>query len=292
MITAVIRGGLGNQLFQYASAYALSCRLHQPLRLDTSFFPQQNLRGYKLDKLKLAEHLETDGCKDGFFEKIYKNRKANGLIRRINAIKMLPIKKGKYLIDHAGSFTESFFSIDKGNIFLNGYFQSEEYFQDYREDLLKQIVPVYEQDKVYKEFLAEIQKVSSVAVHIRRGDFVKGDGFAYHYILEREYYLKAIQIIISKIETPVFYCFSDDIEWVKENIGSSGTFKFISLTTPNADIDEMMLMKNCKHIITANSTFSWWAAWLIENSNAIRIVPDKAYGNNHMIPRGWLRIEV
>ncbi len=291
MITTVIRGGLGNQLFQYASAYALAKRLDQPLTLDISFFPKQTLRGYKLDNLRLVEHIVTYGEDDGLLKKIYKNRYINGFIRRSN-LKMLPIRNGKYLVDHAGSYTPDFFTIAGNNVFMNGYFQSEKYFYLFRSELLKQLQPVYPSDVGYKKVLKDIQNVNAVAVHIRHGDFTHNDGDSYHYILGIGYYERAIQLIREKVENPIFFCFSDDIEWVKQNIGGTDDFHFISLSSPHADIDELMLMKSCKHIITANSTFSWWAAWLNENQGAIRIAPERAYGNDQMIPASWIKVRV
>lgn len=291
MITTVIRGGLGNQLFQYASAYALSKRMGQPLTLDISFFPKQTLRGYKLDKLKLADHRVTNGEDDGCLKRAYKDKNINGLIRR-SPLKTLPVRKGKYLIDHAGSFTPEFFQIQAENVFLNGYFQSEEYFREVRENLLKQLQPAYEAEQDYNDVLREVESDNTVAVHIRHGDFAHGDGSAYHFVLGVKYYERAIAEISKKVSNPTYFCFSDDIEWVKKNIGGTDDFHFVSLQTSHADIDEMMLMKNCNHIITANSTFSWWAAWLNDHEDAIRIVPDKAYGNNHMIPDGWIKTPV
>lgn len=287
MVKAVIRGGLGNQLFQYASAYALARRLNQTLALDVSFYPKQTLRGFRLGCFNLSEHeiSNQDGC---IAETLYKHRVVNGIIRRTK-ISALPVKRGKYLIDHAGEFTPGFFSINAKNVFLNGYFQSEEYFAEYRDELLKQLTPNYEPEPSYLEVMEEIRNSNSVAVHVRRGDFI-GDASKFHYALDARYYEDAISIIKKTVGGVKFFCFSDDIEWVKENIGQTEDLRFISLKTSHADIDEMMLMKSCKHIITANSTFSWWAAWLNENESAIRIVPDRPYGNEKMIPMGWMRL--
>lgn len=290
MIKAVIRGGLGNQLFQYAAAYAIAERLNQPITLDISFYPTQTLRGYKLNKLKLTNHLVAYGKEDFFIEKIYKNKYVNGLIRRL-PFECLPIKNGKYLVDHAGSFTPTFFDIVSENIFMNGYFQSEEYFKNVRKSLIEQIAPNYPKEEEYARMLDKILTVNSVALHVRHGDFLADDNCDYHYILSIDYYKKAIEIIKKEVSNPVFFCFSDDIDWVKNSIVNED-IQYVSLKTTNADIDEMMLMKNCKHIITANSTFSWWAAWLNENENAIRIVPEKPYGNAYMIPENWIKIPV
>ena len=101
-----------------------------------------------------------------------------------------------------------------------------------------------------------------------------------------------MNLISEIVETPVFFWFSDDMEWVKAYIGNSLDFQFVSIKTSHGDIDDMMLMKNCKHIITANSTFSWWAAWLNDHKEAIRIVPEKAYGMDGMIPDSWVKMGI
>lgn len=292
MITTVIRGGLGNQLFQYASSYALSRRLKQPLSLDISFFPKQTLRGYKLNKLKIPE--DTIVVESLPLQmRLLKNRGVNHLIREYTTIKELRIgRKTVYLAEHTGSFEPHFFDIYGENIFMNGYYQSEEYFSAYRDEILQTFLPAYSPDAQYTNVLNRIKNCNSVAVHVRHGDFTQLSKSNFHYILGTDYYVKAIDEMLRRIESPTFFCFSDDIEWVKANIGGTKDFQFIQLSTPNADIDELMLMKNCNHIITANSTFSWWAAWLNEHEDAIRIVPDKAYGNDHMIPDGWIKIPV
>ena len=287
MIKAVIRGGLGNQLFQYASAYALAKRINQTLALDISFFPKQTLRGYKLEQFQIEEHDVCDHG-DGLLEKIYKNKYFNGIVRR-SGITQLPIRNGIYFLDPAGGYAERFFSIQAPNVLLNGYFQSEEYFEEYRSDLCRQLVPKYEADRETNEILQEIQTSNAVAVHVRHGDFEK-DYSKYHYILDETYYMNALSEMRVKVENPSYFCFSDDIEWVKEHFSELTSARFVSLHTTHPDIDELMLMKHCKHIITANSTFSWWAAWLNENKDATIIVPNKAYGNSHMIPKTWMKI--
>lgn len=290
MITTVICGGLGNQLFQYASAYALSKRLNQKLALDISFFPKQTLRGYKLDKLSIESGVITDP-KISFGMKVYKNRYINQLVRRSKKLKKIELGNNTtYLVELAGSFVPYFFKIDAKNIFMNGYFQCEDYFKNNRTDILKAFTPAYEPEEEYLTVLKQIKDSNSVAMHIRHGDFSKGDRTTYHYILGADYYRRAIEYVNERIKKPVFFCFSDDIEWVKKNIGEAEEFRFVSLSTAHADIDEMMLMKNCKHIIAANSTFSWWAAWLNENDDVIRIVPEKRYGPEKMIPSDWVKV--
>ena len=290
MITVVIKGGLGNQLFQYASAFSLAKRLNQPLALDISFFPSQTLRGYKLDKLAIDPKVVLNpDISPGM--KLFKNRYINQLVRRSKNLKRIHIgNKTTYLVELAGSFVPEFFEIEAENIFMNGYFQCEDYFRDCRAEILGAFTPTYDPEEEYIRTQELIRNSNSVAVHVRHGDFAKGDRTIYHYILGEDYYTDAIKEMRRKVNNPQFYCFSDDIEWVTQNIGGTDDFHFVSLKTSHADIDEMMLMKNCNHIITANSTFSWWAAWLNEHKDAIRIVPKRPYGPDKLIPADWIKM--
>ncbi|MBR0385213.1 MAG: alpha-1,2-fucosyltransferase [Erysipelotrichaceae bacterium] len=291
MITAVIRGGLGNQLFQYASAYALSKKLRQQLTLDTSFYHSESKRAYRLDQLHLSNHFVTNGETDNLLIRCYKNRYINGVIRRMQ-MNTLPITNGIYLVDKAGRFTPSFFDVEAENIFMNGYFQSEEYFREYRGEILKQFTPSYEPEKEYLKLVTEIQNCESVSIHVRHGDFSNRHKTGYHYVLNADYYIRAIDTIREHVAKPKFYFFSDDMDWVRKNLPSSEEFEFISLNTHNGDIDELMLMSKCQHNITANSTFSWWGAWLNTNKRSVKITPDKQYGDPKMIPASWIKIVV
>lgn len=292
MVIIRIKGGLGNQLFQYASAYSLAKRLNTELRLDTSFYPRQTLRGFKLDKLKVD-------CQDIYVPKtlveILKSRYINKGLRKAN-VKIIPIGNNAiYLLETRSDIVEEFFTIDKDKIYVDGYYQSEEYFAKYREALLRQFVPSYKPEEEYSDVLEEIRGSLSVGVHVRRGDFIKGanDHNPNHYLLGEQYYHNALRYMSERLPSnTVYYWFSDDIEWVKSCFGEKKNFRFISLHTKNGDIDEMQIMKHCHHIIAANSTFSWWAAWLNENPIAIKTVPEKRFGNLHMIPDGWIKIPV
>lgn len=288
MVIMRIKGGLGNQLFQYASGYALAKRLNQKLAFDPSFTENMTARGYKLPLLCV----NTDEVID-----------ADQLPQKVNRLKNLYINKacrmlnfsshkcGKYTywLETRDEWQPDFFTIKENNLYVDGYFQSEEYFKQYREELLKQIQPKYEPEDEYLKVLNDIRKCNSVAVHVRRSDFKK-DNCEFHYLLDESYYKRAIEKIRSSVKNPTFFWFSDDMNWVKEHIGASGDSCFVSICTVHGDIDDMMLMKNCKHIITANSTFSWWAAWLNEHEDAIRIVPEKPYGMEGMIPTGWKKV--
>lgn len=293
MIEIRIKGGLGNQLFQYAVGYATAKRLHTDLVQDISFFPGQTLRGYKLKSLK-TDFTKTENGSSSKKAELVKNKYLNKFLR-IRDHEVISLGNGKkYILETKSDMIGAIQSEKCRNIYIDGYYQSEKYFKDYRDDLLRQYVPEYQPEEEYINALRDIEDCNSVAVHVRRGDFLKAqnDPNPNHYLLDAPYYHNALAYSDAQIASPTYFWFSDDINWVKQNFGNHDNFHFVSLHTAHADIDEMMLMKNCHHIITANSTFSWWAAWLNEHEDAIRICPAKRYGNKEMIPESWIKVKV
>lgn len=291
MVTVRIKGGLGNQLFQYASSYAISKRLEQGLLIDNSFFSSQTLRGYKLPYLNV-EYTKVDDDRDAVVE-LYKNKFINKLLRMAKCSN-LPIKNGTYFLETKSKVMDDLFTICKDSLYLDGYFQSEEYFKEYRKELLEQFTPNYVAEQEYLDELSKIENCNSIAVHVRRGDFLKAqhDFSSFHYLLSEQYYIRTLEYVVEHIDNPCFFWFSDDIDWVKSCFGEKSNYHFVQLHTKHADIDELMLMKNCRHIICANSTFSWWASWLNENRDVLHICPEKPYGGLDMIPSSWVKIAV
>lgn len=288
MIIMRIKGGLGNQLFQYAAVYALSKRLGQEFSFDPCFTTNMTAREYRISQLCVDSDKIVSVDQLPIKVKILKNAYINKACRVMNLSKC-KCRDYLYWLETRAEWQPDFFTITSKNLYIDGYFQSENYFKEYRSELLKQFKPKYVPEDEYLKVLKIIEKCNSVAVHVRRSDFKK-DNCKFHYLLDESYYRNAITEMRRLIEKPVFFWFSDDMEWVKKYIGNSPDFRFVGSRTQHGDIDDMMLMKNCKHIITANSTFSWWAAWLNEHENAIRIAPKKPFGMEGMIPKVWARL--
>ncbi len=168
----------------------------------------------------------------------------------------------------------------KGKNSLEGYFQSEKYFKDIRLILLKDFT-LKKKTKNFLKFEKLITGVSSVSIHVRHGDYVERKITGkYHGILGLDYYRQAIELIRKKIKTPRFFVFSDD----------PTISDFSGLTNP----EELILMSFCKHNIIANSSFSWWAAWLNKNPSKIVIAPKKWFRtktDSEIIPQGWIMVE-
>ena len=285
MIIVRIKGGIGNQLFQYATAYALSRKLKKILGFNVGFTSNMTARGYRLSEFNIVDNVVLDDKLPGAI-KIFKNKYVNKSMRVLH-IGNVKCNDWQYVLETKEDYNEHLLTLNSRKIYIDGYFQSYKYFEEYRSDLLKQLTPKQGFNTECLQVLDSIEKCNSVAVHIRRGDFKKSYN-KFHYLLDVDYYQRAIDYMESVVENPVFFFFSDDIEWIKDNLGERECFRFINVKT--RDIDDLMFMKNCKHIITANSTFSWWGAWLNENDNAIRIVPQKSYGNYQMIPDGWIKM--
>lgn len=283
-----IKGGLGNQLFQYSVAYALSKRLEQPFLLDVAFTDNMTERKNCINDLNIDAEFCTNGESLPFKIKMIKNKYINKVLRIFNLSKH---RCGDYLywIETRDKWQKEFNTIKASNLYVDGYFQCEEYFKQYRENLLHQFVPKYVYEKEYNLMLEQIKRYNSVAIHVRRGDFKRAKN-KFHYVLPETYYINAIDFIKEKVMNPVFFCFSDDLEWIRRRWEGLENFIFVDINTEHKDIDELMLMKNCQNIIAANSTFSWWGAWLNENEDAIIIVPKKDYGMEGMIPSTWNRI--
>jgi len=211
-------------------------------------------------------------------------------IKRILTGRRLYQEKKKFCID------ENIFSI-KDNTYLYGYFQTSGYFEDIRSDLLYSFEFKTPPNQINRELMAQISRENAVSIHVRRGDYINSP---FHLLGMDDYYMKAIKIISEKVTSPTFYIFSNDYDWVIENFKDlpiKKTIVQINNTESDAHMD-MKLMSMCKHNICANSSFSWWGAWLNQYTERIIIVPQRWFNNsviyntstNDLIPKDWIRI--
>lgn len=288
MIIIKIAGGLGNQMFEYASAWALSKRLRQPLVLFVN--EKEKDRPFRLKQLKLSAKSILRPEQMPFALKVLINKQVKSLFKRLHKSNC-HFEDWLYFRQLGDKFQEEFFTVNAPNIFLEGYFQCESYFREYRAELLEQFKPAYTMESQSVQTLEQIKGCNSVAVHVRRGDFQQSS-HRFHYLLSEDYYRRAMAYIREQVEAPQFFWFSEDFDWIHEKFGNENEFHFVKTNSANADIDDIMLMKNCRHIITANSSFSWWSAWLNEYDDAIRIVPEKEFMPEGSIPEIWIKLPV
>lgn len=286
MILVKLQGGLGNQMFQYATARALARQ--KKIYFDLSFLKQNpvsteyftarkfelaifsNLRiekgNHYLIKFLLTKNKLANIFKKYLFNPFFKIESIND----DNINKALALKKNNFL-------------------YLDGYFQNPKHLNKIRNELLKDF-EFPELPNNLSNLLNEVESKNSVSIHVRRGDYLKPEINAYHGILPLEYYHKAVLKIAEKVEDPVFYIFSDDIEWCRKHlIYSNIESHFIDNENRQPWMD-MNLMSRCKHHIIANSSFSWWSAWLNNQKDKIVIAPLNWYNeaDTQIIPRQWI----
>ncbi|MGB3007363.1 MAG: alpha-1,2-fucosyltransferase [Chitinophagaceae bacterium] len=284
MIITRIIGGLGNQLFQYAAGKALAVNKNTDLLLDVSAFDEYKLRNFDLT----AFHTEIQFAKQEELVSLRKRNFAEKIRDNIFPMALRKVYKPKHFHFHPRFFNAS------PNIYLQGYWQSEKYFETISSHIRKEFTIKEEYIKNVTQLADEIRKSSSVSVHIRRGDLNNPTTNEVHVILEIGYYKEALQIIRQIVPDAILYFFSDDLNWVKENLHIDGAV-YVSGTKSETHIEDFYLMSQCKHNIIANSSFSWWAAWLNNNPDKIVIAPKNWFNKGpkdtqDLIPAGWLRI--
>lgn len=270
MIIALLKGGLGNQLYQYASAKALAEKNKTSIWLDLSFLNQNTLnitkRSFELHRFSLIESKDVKVID-------HSNLKLPRKIIQKVSVKALRKIILEYVED-GNHFNADFFRSNR-SVAIDGYFQSYKYFDFLRHQLFQDFQLIEPLDDRNLEALGSVLRCNSVCIHVRRGDYVSlGAANKFHGLCDLNYYRKAITIIHSKIENPHFFIFSDDIPWCRSHFNETN-ISFVSINnSDNAHLD-LNLMKNCKHFVIANSSFSWWGAWLAENKNKIVIAPKK-----------------
>ena len=171
----------------------------------------------------------------------------------------------------------------KKNCYVKGWFQSENYFKKIRSILIREFVPK-EKIKISRELKMAIEDPESVSIHIRRGDYVKTN-----HALNLSYYEKAIEYIKRYYKRPYFVIFSDDLDWVENNLHINEKFIYANKSGKLKDYEELFIMSRCKSIIISNSTFSWWAAWLNRNEKKIIVAPKQWMKvQENIVPDDWI----
>lgn len=294
MIVVKLIGGLGNQLFQYAAGRALASYHKTQLALDTGYLKlisngEYTQRKFELDRFNINASLANEGVLKNFdFDQ-------NKYISRLK--KISPGLFSKMIFnEHHFNFHSEFLRLPK-DTYLNGYWQSEKYFNSFREKLLSEITlkePLFPAALLIDKRIGE---VNAVSLHVRRGDFVSlKSANHFHGYLETDYYKAALEQIKNKVTDPVFFIFSDDLDWCKKNFDFIEQREFVDGKANGISTqEELILMSRCNHNIIANSSFSWWGAWLNQNKSKTVIAPknwfaDKKINTNDLIPANWIKI--
>lgn len=300
MIIVRIVGGLGNQLFQYSFAKALSLKYNKKLFIDDSLFKHyqsieeqstianSEIRDFQLKYFYISSKLLNKYFQHSIIK--YKNDNFNN-----DLINKFIGKVFKFKVVTPDNYSLSMINQAK-NVILEGYWQNQDIIEEYKLELLKEIKLNRPLPSKYSEIISEINSTNSIAVHVRRGDYIDNSIMKEKFVeCNAEYYQKSLNYVDNNVDEPCYFVFSDDIEWSKKNLSLFGDIKFMDID--GLPYEHLSIMSQCKHQIIANSTFSWWAAWLNPNSSKLVLYPknwyyDKALNENVIrIPSNWIEIE-
>lgn len=278
MIIVNLYGGMGNQMFQYAYGRSLSLLNNSKLYLNVSKLNSFSKRKYELHVFNINGILLP-----------------NSISRIINFISYKVPQK--YVIREKKLTRSNKFEDRKSSLaIIDGYWQSEKYFADVATEIKKEFTFKSKPDKKNKKMLDMISGSNSVSVHVRRGDYVNdAKTKSVHGVDLSSYYLNAVKHIKKNVSDPVYFVFSDDINWCKNNLNLDGEAHYVDHNRGNKSYEDLRLMSNCKHNIIANSSFSWWGAWLNSCKNRIVVAPSRWFVDEDrdigdLIPLDWVKI--
>lgn len=302
MIITKLKGGLGNQMFQYAAGRALAAYYQTLLCIDDSFYKNKRIfetnRFYELDSFDIYANssllpLDT-------YSKALKFHLPNLLIMRINSLIKGGMNKRKIYLHK--KVREKFFHFDEDfnnygeYVVLDGYWQSEKYFKNFRNAILQEFSLRQELKDFPIELTNLIAQDNTVSLHFRFGDYLRDNKTKkIHGVLDISYYKRAIELIRKKVKNPEFLVFTDEVDWFTSNLDLNINYKIISGKFNLNNAQEMIAMSQCKHNVIANSSFSWWGAWLNKNPDKIVIAPQKWFNyskinTKDLIPNEWILI--
>lgn len=291
MIIVKLIGGLGNQMFQYAVGRHLAMKNKSTLKLDISGFKDYNLRNYDLGHFNIQENIATSKDLSGV---IFPSGRFTHKVRKYVIIKLYGIQRIHYIKQHTLNHQPEILGLGD-NIYLDGSWQSEKYFSNIKDVIKKEFTVKNQPDSINESWIEKITQCQSVSVHIRRGDYISDPKTSqFHGVLGLGYYHQAMNLMLEKIESPHFFVFSDDPDWAEKNIRVDAPITYIK-HNDIMNYEDMRLMSTCKHHIIANSSFSWWGAWLAPNENKIVFGPSRwfrgvDYNDQDRMPENWLRI--
>jgi hypothetical protein len=295
MIIARLRGGLGNQLFQFAAAYSLARNKGVELKSDLYTYTKHPFRKYELHHFNIP-------LQEASREEVHRFTGDNFLQRYLNKKSNYLYCPGVFAQPHY-HFYEDFFSLPVP-LYLSGYWQSEKYFLSVADPLRAMINPSTPADPKNNDLISTIRSCESVAVHIRRTDYNPGSFFQ---PMSLDYYRRALKLMDERISNPCYFIFSDDMGWTRQQLDGLKNATFVDHNKGGDSFKDLLLMSACRHQIIANSTFSWWAAWLndfpgktviapqtwFHNTWVTKkepVYPSRFYNTKDLLPSSWIRV--
>lgn len=279
-----LRGGLGNQMFQYAAGRAVEERTGAKLLLDATLISTEEIRSYALDQLDVEADVKFDDEADA-----YAIACDEALLR--------DYARSRYgtepLIEVGHEFRDELGEAPAGSV-LYGYWQSERYFEEISDAIRAELTPNSLGPAATEHAAAIEASPAPVAVHVRRGDYAADpQKLSDHGLMGADYYYPASEAIANRVVNPEFFVFSDDPEWCASDLRLAGPMHIVSGETNQ--IDDLGLMARCRHFVIANSSFSWWGAWLGERKGSVIATPAQWFSglqldSSDMTPERWLKL--
>ncbi len=292
LIISRLIGGLGNQMFQYATGFALARQNEQSHYLDISDFDDYRLhQGYELEQVFSI----TSKLADASQVRALLGWRAGKLARKVLGKRILKGLRGSaYVVEPHFNYwagLPKFF----GDLYMSGYWQSERYFLEEVESIRTEFTFKKPLMGYNAQLAHTMSNTTSVSLHVRRGDYLSNPrNHGLMHVAEPAYYHLGISHIANRVIAPEFYVFSDDIAWAQENIRLEYPCTYVSHNSQADSFLDLQLMSRCQHHIIANSTFSWWGAWLNPNVNKIVVAPKLWFRNGtpdqDLIPGHWTRL--
>lgn len=279
MVIANIIGGLGNQMFQFAAARALALRTGAPLKLDVSGFTTYGLhQGFELARVF---NIETDLAESEDVRKILGWQSPLCIRSLLSRRQFGVFRSSQLVIEPSFNYWNGINELP-GTCYLQGYWQSEKYFYDAAAQIREDFTFRPPLNKKNLKCAALISKVNAVSLHVRRGDYASDvRTAATHGLCSLDYYLAALRLVAERVPNARLFVFSDDISWVRQNLSLDLPAYFVDHNQGVSSFNDMRLMTMCSHHIIANSSFSWWGAWLNPNIDKIVIAPSHWFNTTH-----------
>lgn len=294
-IVVALYGGLGNQLFQYATARALAAKHDAELVLDLRWFEEVKQskeitsRNFALYPFKLNVNILDNTAPTDI---------SNSFVNRIRRLVLRHRQKDK----HVSTYNERSYTFDetvlnlKSPVRLNGYWQSYKYFSAYESIIKEELNSIKALSPASQELLSQIQSSDAICLHVRRGDYVtNAKTAAFHGSCGLSYYQDGLEIVLKGLSRPKCFVFTDDPSWAKENMRLGLPTTVVDINGPDEAHQDLWLMAACKHFIIANSTLSWWGAWLADYPSKIVVSPAQWFKTfeqdmSDLIPNDWIRL--
>lgn len=289
MIISNIIGGLGNQMFQYALGRSRSLALGTSLGLHVSDLAHYGShQGFELGRVfncdfRLVSEQDV---------RALLGWRGHRLSRRMLMQHSFAAFRGRrFVVEPDFDYWPGIANVT-GNCYLAGHWQSEKYFRDIEAHIRSDFTfraPLADRNI---EWASRMESSTAVSLHVRRGDYAANPKtLAVHGLCSPDYYRSAVELVASRVESPEFFIFSDDLPWVKEHLSIAHPCHYIDNNQGGDSFNDMRLMSLCRHHIIANSSFSWWGAWLNPRADKIVIAPRQWFANGRvvkdLIPEGW-----